>query len=75
MTAKVPVPAPSGPPPLPAHDAHPLSDAALAYARQALSPATRRTYASHLRAWENWCRERGVPPAPAAPALVANHLA
>src|SRR6185437_9275744 len=32
-------------------------------------------YASHLRAWEAWCREKGVPPAPAAPSLVANHLA
>jgi integrase len=52
-----------------------LSETALAYTRQALSPATRRAYASHLRAWEAWCRAKGVVPAPAAPALVANHLA
>ena len=52
-----------------------LSDTALAYARQALSSATRRAYGSHLRAWEAWCQAKGVIPAPAAPALVANHLA
>jgi hypothetical protein len=77
--AEVPVlargPAAAGSPALPASDAHPLSEAALAYARQALAPATRRAYASHLRAWEGWCRDKGVPPAPAAPSLVANHLA
>jgi integrase len=58
----------------PAEEAR-LSDAAATYARQALSPATRRAYGSHLRAWEAWCRAKGVIPAPAAPALVANHLA
>jgi integrase len=59
-----------------APDAGPtLSETALAYARQALSPATRRAYASHLRAWDAWCRAKDVVPAPAAPALVANHLA
>ena len=75
--ADVPIPGrgPGGFPALPASDAHPLSEAALAYARQALAPATRRAYASHLRAWEKWCREKGMPPAPAAPSLVANHLA
>jgi integrase len=52
-----------------------LSETALAYARQALSPATRRAYGSHLRAWEAWCATKDTPPAPAAPALVANHLA
>ena len=52
-----------------------LSGTARAYAGQALSAATRRAYASHLRAWESWCRARNVPAAPAAPALVANHLA
>lgn len=52
-----------------------LSDTALTYARQALSPATRRAYGSHLRAWEAWCRTKGVPAAPAAPSLLANHLA
>jgi integrase len=67
------VPAPS--PALPADPVHPLSDTATAYARQALSPATRRAYASHLRAWEAWCQAKGVPPAPAAASLVANHLA
>ena len=60
---------------LPGDPAPALSDTARAYARQALSPATRRAYASHLRAWEGWCRTRGVAPVPAAPALVANHLA
>ena len=69
------VPAPVGSPVLPADPAHALSDAATAYARQALSPATRRAYGSHLRAWEAWCRAKDVPPAPAAPSLVANHLA
>lgn len=52
-----------------------LSEIALGYARQALSPTTRRAYGSHLRAWEAWCQARGTAPAPAAPALVANHLA
>ncbi len=52
-----------------------LSETALDYARQALSPATRRAYGSHLRAWEAWCQARNIGPAPAAPALVANHLA
>jgi integrase len=52
-----------------------LSETALAYARQALSPATRRAYGSHLRAWEAWCAAKGSAAAPATPALVANHLA
>jgi hypothetical protein len=55
--------------------AHTLSAAAMQYARQSLSPATRRAYASHLRAWEAWCQSHGALPCPAAPALVANHLA
>ena len=46
--------------------AQPLSAAAMAYARQSLSPATRRAYASHLRAWEAWCQSRGALPCPAA---------
>jgi len=61
--ATVPSPAPT------------LSAAAQTYAREALSAATRRAYGSHLRAWEAWCRGQGVPAVPAAPALVANHLA
>ncbi len=52
-----------------------LSEAAIGYARQALSPATWRAYGSHLRAWKAWCRNKDIAPAPAAPALVANHLA
>ena len=44
-------------------------------AAAALALATRRAYRAHLRAWEAWCRARGACPAPAAPALVANHLA
>src|SRR5438270_2346083 len=55
--------------------AQPLSAAAMHYARQSLAPATRRAYASHLRAWEAWCQSHGALPCPAAPALVANHLA
>jgi hypothetical protein len=35
-----------------------LSEAAATYARQALSPATRRAYRSHLRAWEAWCQAK-----------------
>jgi integrase len=68
-TRIVPAP-PSGVP-----SAVPLSETAAAYARQALAPTTRRAYRSHLRAWENWCRARDLPALPAAPALVANHLA
>jgi integrase len=52
-----------------------LSETAAAYAHQALSPATRRAYGSHLRAWEAWCRRHDLPSAPARPSLVANHLA
>ena len=69
----------AAPPPLdavaPATAPPVLSETALGYARQALSPATRRAYGSPLRAWEAWCQARGTAPAPAAPALVANHLA
>lgn len=52
-----------------------LSEAAAAYASAALAPATRRAYRAQLRAFESWCRSRGVAPLPANPALVANHLA
>ncbi|MBN9508403.1 MAG: tyrosine-type recombinase/integrase [Alphaproteobacteria bacterium] len=58
-----------------APDRLPLSEAAASYARAALAPATRRAYRSHLRAWEAWCRTRDLPPLPAPPPLVANHLA
>jgi integrase len=61
--------------PTTAVQAHVLSETASTYARQALSPATRRAYGSHLRAWEAWCQSHGARPAPAAPAMVANHLA
>ena len=44
--------------------AQPLSAAAMQYARQSLSPATRRAYASHLRAWEAWCQATAPSPAP-----------
>ena len=47
--------------------AHTLSAAAMQYARQSLSPATRRAYASHLRAWEAWCESRGALPWPRGP--------
>ena len=62
-------------PPSGVPSAVPLSETAAAYARQALAPATRRAYRSHLRAWESWCRARDLPALPAPPALVANHLA
>lgn len=52
-----------------------LSETARTYASQALAAATRRAYGSHLRAWDAWCQARDVPAAPAAPSLVANHLA
>jgi integrase len=68
-----PAPPPGDPPALPNRPG--LSDAASAYARASLSRATRISYRSQLRAWEAWCRTQGVSPAPAAPALVANHLA
>jgi integrase len=69
MEPVVPAPVPVAPDPIP------LSETAAAYARQALAPATRRAYRSHLRAWEAWCRARDLPALPAPPALVANHLA
>jgi integrase len=61
--------------PKPAGATHTLSEAAQSYACEALSASTRRAYRSHLRAWEAWCRAKDVPAVPAAPALVANHLA
>jgi integrase len=70
-----PVPAPRGDPPARPPDPPRLSDAAASYARASLSRATRCAYRSQLRAWEAWCRAQGVSPAPATPALVANHLA
>jgi integrase len=69
MPQIVPAPVPAAPDPIP------LSEAAAAYARQAIAPATRRAYRSHLRAWKAWCRARDLPALPAPPALVANHLA
>ncbi len=44
-------------------------------ARDSLSPATRRAYRGDIRAFEAWCRERGVPAIPAAPEAVASFLA
>src|SRR5437588_741961 len=47
----------------------------MAYARKALSAATRRAYASHLRAsshlraWERWYQERGALPLPWSPTI------
>ncbi|WP_120010001.1 tyrosine-type recombinase/integrase [Teichococcus vastitatis] len=45
------------------------------YAGQALSANTRRAYASDWAAFAAWCAAGGVPPLPAAPVLVAGHLA
>ena len=69
------LPVPPTAAPLDVASRHALSDAALGDARQALSPATRRAYGSHLRAWKAWCAAKWAAAAPAAPALVANHLA
>jgi hypothetical protein len=61
------------PPPLPA-----VSDAeigtARGYVEAARAAGTRRAYATDWRRFAKWCRERGAPALPAAPALVAVHL-
>ena len=51
------------------------AQAARDFARESLSPATRRAYRGDIRAFEVWCRERGVRAIPAEPEVVASFLA
>ncbi len=51
------------------------AQAARDFARESLSPATRRAYRGDIRAFEAWCRERGLGAVPAAPEAVASFLA
>ena len=51
------------------------AEAARDFARESLSPATRRAYRTDIRAFEAWCSERGVQGIPAAPETVASFLA
>jgi site-specific recombinase XerD len=48
---------------------------AAGYAGRALSDNTRRAYESDWRAFCRWCEAGGISPLPAAPVLVAGHLA
>jgi hypothetical protein len=50
-------------------------NAARDYARQSLSPATRRAYEGDWRAFQGWCTDRGIEALPASPASVAAWLA
>ncbi|MFC4168805.1 site-specific integrase [Teichococcus aestuarii] len=45
------------------------------YAGRALSDNTRRAYASDWKAFSTWCRAGGVSALPAAPVVIAGHLA
>ena len=51
------------------------AEAARDFARESLSPATRRAYRSDIRAFEAWCDARGVLAIPAEPEAVASFLA
>ncbi len=51
------------------------AEAARDFARESLSPATRRAYRTDIRAFEAWCSERGIQGIPAAPETVASFLA
>ena len=48
---------------------------AASYAGQALSENTKRAYASDWRAFCSWCEAGGVVALPAAPVVIAGHLA
>jgi len=48
---------------------------AAGYAGRALSENTRRAYDSDWRAFSAWCAAGGIAPLPAAPVVVAGHLA
>ena len=43
------------------------AQAARDFARESLSPATRRAYRGDIRAFEAWCSERGLGSVPASP--------
>jgi site-specific recombinase XerD len=49
--------------------------AARDFAKESLSPATRRAYRGDIRAFEAWCSERGLGSVPASPEAVASFLA
>jgi site-specific recombinase XerD len=51
------------------------AQAARDFARESLSPATRRAYQGDIRAFEAWCSERGLGVVPASPEVVASFLA
>ena len=48
---------------------------AVAYARERLSPATRRAYRADMRIFEAWCAARGLAALPASPETAASFLA
>ncbi len=48
--------------------------AARDYARESLSPATRRAYRTDADTFIAWCRARGVDALPAEPEIVASFL-
>jgi len=50
-------------------------EAARDFARESLSPATRRAYQTDVDAFMTWCRGRGVQGLPAEPEVVASFLA
>jgi hypothetical protein len=50
------------------------AEAARDFARESLSPPTRRAYRIDIRAFEAWCRDRGLVAVPAAPESVARSL-
>jgi site-specific recombinase XerC len=50
-------------------------NAARDYARQSLSPATRRAYEGDWRAFQSWCIDRGIEALSTSPASVAAWLA
>lgn len=56
------------------HAAKALGEA-VAYARAADAPNTRRAYAADWRDFSDWCAQAGVEPLPAAPEAVAAYLA
>lgn len=47
----------------------------LGYNKAAYAPATRRAYATHRRAYLNFCRKVGAKPAPASTATLARYVA
>jgi integrase len=70
MNALIVVPAAS----IPASLAEAELDAALAFAEQEKSAATRRAYRSDWQIFTTWCHARDLEPLPAAPEVVARFL-